>query len=308
MMNCEKCGSSLIEKNPLCPRCGAFQPQQIPEFITLRSLALELLRRHSSGAIDSNAYQAELQKLLLQDSGGVWWTYDPAADQWLTFQNNRWVPAATDSAPPSARVLAPAPAGVRKRSPLVTFFAVLLPLLALLYVTGSFLLAGFDDYQALAKVIEEVPAAEHIPGSYELSPSQILIRSEFGAPEAFSILFYQEEQMDGSFEDTRAETWTYYTAKKEFTFINGELEGSDEITHDLAGVIPTGYVPEQFTAEMTISDLAAAAGLDAYLYALLDSELVEDGRLYYAPQLAWGYKKNALAFVSGLALVEGGGQ
>lgn len=307
-MNCENCGFSLVDKNPLCPNCGAFQPQRIPEFAALQTLAVELLRRHSSGAIDANVYQTELQKLLLQDSRGLWWTYDPAAGQWLNFQNNQWIPFSTESSLQYSKAVPPILASGRKRSRLVTLIAILLPLLALLYFFGGFLLAGFDDYQALAKIIEDVPAAEDISNPYVLSTAQALIRSEYGAPESFSILFYQEEQMDGSFEDTRAETWTYYSSGMEFTFINGELEGSDEITHELEGVAPTVYVPEQFTAGMSLEQVASTAELNTYLYVPLDSELVDEGRLYYAPQLTWGFKKNVLAFVRGLALVEGGGQ
>lgn len=307
-MNCEKCGLSLAEKNPLCPYCGAFQPHNVPEFVTLQTLAVELLRRYSSGAIHLNVYQAELEKLILQDSRGIWWTYDPAAGQWLNYQNHQWIPLPVDSAASLGQMLPSAPSGSRKQKSIVTLIAVLLPLLILFYVIGGFLLAGFDDYQALAKVIEEVPEVEVLPSPYVLSSAQAQIRLEYGTPESFSILFYQEEQMDGSMVDTRTETWTYYSSGMEFSFIDGELEGSDAITHDLEGMISTVYVPEQFTAGMSLEDVAAAAGVDSYLYVPLDSELVEDGRLYYAPQLSWGFKRNALAFVQGLALEEGGGQ
>jgi len=307
-MNCDKCGTHLGSRNPLCPRCGKFQPQQVPEFVALQSLAAELLRRYSSGAINANTYQQELQQLLLQDSSGLWWTYDPAAGQWLNFRDQQWMPIMANSAALKEQAESPDEAGSRKRHPFLKFFAVLVPLIIIGYLAGGFLLAGFDDYQALAKVVEEVPAVEAIPNPYLLSPSQVLIRSEYGAPESFSILFYQEEQMDGSLADTRSETWTYYSSGMEFTFINGELEGSDEITHELEGLTPTMYVPEQFTSGMTLNDLTAVAGLNSYLYVPLDSELVEEGRLYYAPQLTWGFKKNVLAFVQGLALEEGGSQ
>ncbi len=309
-MNCAKCGTFMDEKTPLCQQCGTFQPQNVVEFADLHNRAVEILRGYSSGKFDVNIYRERLQKLLVQDANGAWWTFDPANDRWLRFERNQWeevVPGGNVLSTESPVGSLPADSKL-KRKRLMTVLFVLLPLLVLIYFAGGFLLAGFDEYQALAKIIEDVPAAEDIPSPYVLSSAQTLIRSEYGPPESFSILFYQEEQMDGSFEDTRAETWTYYSAGKEFTFINGDLEGSDEITHDLAGIIPTGYVPEQFTAEMTLADLAAAAGLDTYLYIPLDSELVEDGRLYYAPQLAWGFKKSALAFVSGTALVEGGGQ
>jgi hypothetical protein len=283
----------------------AFQPQRIPEFAALQTCC-RILRRHSSGAIDANVTNraaetpvAGFARSVVDLRSGSW--------QWLNFQNNQWIPFSTESSLQYSKAVPRILASGRKRSRLVTLIAILLPLLALLYFFGGFLLAGFDDYQALAKIIEDVPAAEDISNPYVLSTAQALIRSEYGAPESFSILFYQEEQMDGSFEDTRAETWTYYSSGMEFTFINGELEGSDEITHELEGVAPTVYVPEQFTAGMSLEQVASTAELNTYLYVPLDSELVDEGRLYYAPQLTWGFKKNVLTFVRGLALVEGGG-
>jgi hypothetical protein len=174
-------------------------------------------------------------------------------------------------------------------------------LLILGYVTFAWLLGGYHEARLQGEILEVGDGNNEVPGMMALTDSQRAMREYRGAPDAFLILFYQEEQEDGSLLDVRLETWTYYSADIECTFYNGELVEEETLLDHRENVLPTTYLPEHFLADMSAQQVAQAAGTDEYLLVPLDNELVEYGKVYYASGLSWGMKGNRLSFVQGLA-------
>jgi hypothetical protein len=158
----------------------------------------------------------------------------------------------------------------------------------------------------MPKIVEEVVPESFAISKQALSPEQLSVRAELGSPEAFSILFYEEELLDGSYGDVRFETWSYYNDGVEYTFINGELVGEDPIEIDVGELIQIPYTPEQFVAYMNLEEVIASAKLDTFLVVPLEKELVDGGEVYYADELTFGLKDDELLYVEALALeVEG---
>ena len=54
---------------------------------------------------------------------------------------------------------------------------------------------------------------------YTLSPAQEELLFTYGYPEAFTILFYEEDTIGGGFQTVRLEVWDYYTQGIGLTFI-----------------------------------------------------------------------------------------
>ena len=158
----------------------------------------------------------------------------------------------------------------------------------------------------MPKIVEEVVPESFAISKQALSPEQLSVRAELGSPEAFSILFYEEELLDGSYGDVRFEAWSYYNDGVEYTFINGELVGEDPIEIDVGELIQIPYTPEQFVAYMNLEEVIASARLDTFLVVPLEKELVDGGEVYYADELTFGLKDDELLYVEALALeVEG---
>ncbi len=140
---------------------------------------------------------------------------------------------------------------------------------------------------------------------YSLSIDQNDLVQELGYPEAFIILFYQEEAPDGSLVDVRQEVWEYYTAGKSYAFLDGELAGSEDLNESLPGPLAElPYIPEQFSAGMTLQEVIESAGLDDYIEVPLEQEFLEGGNLYYGDSLSFGLVDGELRYLEGLAVIE----
>ncbi|MFO8036063.1 MAG: hypothetical protein R6U57_05505 [Anaerolineales bacterium] len=189
----------------------------------------------------------------------------------------------------------------KKRKPLLTIVVGLIFLI--LVAGGVFLYAGWLGYQEAPKLVEEgVPDIGALE-MYDLAPAQETLLGDYGYPEAFTILFYEEEAVDASLQDVRLETWQYYTQGVGFTFINGELTAEDPIDMEDTPVLdPLPYTPEQFSAYMTLDQVLASAGLDTYVEIPLEKEFLEDADLYYGEALTFGMVDGELRYVEALAL------
>ena len=168
---------------------------------------------------------------------------------------------------------------------------------------GVFLYAGWLGYQEAPKLVEESVPDVGALETYDLAPAQEALLVDYGYPEAFTILFYEEEAVDASRQDVRLETWQYYTQGVGYTFINGELTGEDPI--ELEGspdLDPLPYTPEQFWSYMNLEQVLAAAGLDTYVEIPLEKEFLEDADLYYGEALTFGLKDGELRYIEALAL------
>jgi len=141
--------------------------------------------------------------------------------------------------------------------------------------------------------------------SYQLSAEQSALVGEIGYPDSFILLFYEEEDVDGSLQIVRLETWDYFSEGESYTFLNGELDSNDRIEAGELGSLATlPYVPEQFAANMSRDDVLAAAGVEEFIEVPLEKEYLEGGDLYYADSLAFGLIDGDLRYLEALALVE----
>lgn len=141
--------------------------------------------------------------------------------------------------------------------------------------------------------------------SYQLSAEQSALVGEIGYPDSFILLFYEEEDVDGSLQIVRLETWDYFSEGESYTFLNGELDSNDRIeVGELGSLATLPYVPEQFAANMSRDDVLAAAGVEEFIEVPLEKEYLEGGDLYYADSLAFGLIDGDLRYLEALALVE----
>jgi len=179
-------------------------------------------------------------------------------------------------------------------------------LITVLILSGVIVGEVYREFQAMPKVVEGVESLAAVPAALPLSADQQDVRTSLGPPEAFTILFYEEALEDGSIGDVRFEVWSYYSDQVEYTFINGEQVGEDPIDIELGELVQIPYAPEQFRAYMSLDEVLASAGLDAFMVVPLEKELVEGGEVFYADELTFGLKDDELLYIEALALeVEG---
>ena len=178
-------------------------------------------------------------------------------------------------------------------------------LLFILLIGGIYLYAGWLGYQEAPKIIEVQESGSQLQDPYTLSPEQEEQLFAYGYPEAFTILFYEEEIVGGGVAPVRLETWDYYTQGTGLTFINGELEAEEplEIEEEFGSPDPLLYYPEQFSAFMSLEEVIAAAGIDTYVEIPLEKDFLEGGVVYYANSLTFGLKDNELVYIEALATI-----
>jgi hypothetical protein len=170
-------------------------------------------------------------------------------------------------------------------------------------LVAIFLIIGWQAYQQEPMIVEGVEPQALDVAQYTLSPDQSRVIDQRGYPQAFVILFYEEEQADGSLLDVRFETWSYYTTQVEYTFLNGQQVAEKTLEIEMQGeLLPIPYRPDQFVAYMSLEQVIASANLDTYLVVPLEKELVEDGDVYYADELTFGLKDDELLYIEVLAL------
>ena len=173
----------------------------------------------------------------------------------------------------------------------------------IIIIVGIFLYAGWLGYKEAPMIVEVQESSPQLVDPYTLSPDQEEQLFSYGYPEAFTILFYEEETVEGSVTPVRLETWEYYTQGVGLTFINGELTAEDSIeVENLGALDPLPYYPEQFCAFMSLEEVIAAAGIETYVEIPLDKEYLEGGVSYFANSLTFGLKDNELIYIEALAL------
>lgn len=170
-------------------------------------------------------------------------------------------------------------------------------------IVGIYLYAGWLGYKEAPMIVEVQESSPQLHDPYTLSPAQEEELFSYGYPEAFTILFYEEETVGGGTAPVRLETWDYYTQGIGLTFINGELIAEDPIEiEDVGSLDPLPYYPEQFSAFMSLEEVISAAGIDSYVEIPLDKEFLEGGVSYYANSLTFGLKNDELLYIEALAL------
>jgi hypothetical protein len=300
-MRCLHCGTDSPGYTT-CPRCGATLAQLLPPFDQAERRFRALHERHRIGQVDARQYQSELRQLSVADAQGTYWSLAPDG-RWLRYDPEGWVPADPPHRPlpppaePSPR---PAPRPRRRRLGLAVGCAALVVVAAGLLVFT--LVSGRQEYASTPLLVEGAPAQVAAPAPVPLSPAQQQdVIARLGPPESFTILFYQEPD-GGSVRDSRVETWSYFTAGTEFSFLDGELVQEVPLDIPVSELVPLPYRPELFSAYMSLDEIIAAAGLGRHLVIPVEKELAEDARVYFADQLTFGLQGDELVFVETLPL------
>ena len=52
----------------------------------------ELKRQFDAGSIDADYFNAQRQRLMVQDDEGRWWAKSPDSDEWNYYDGSAWVP------------------------------------------------------------------------------------------------------------------------------------------------------------------------------------------------------------------------
>jgi len=173
----------------------------------------------------------------------------------------------------------------------------------ILVVLGVFLYAGWVGYNEAPMIIEVQKSSSQLQDPYALSPAQEEELFSYGYPDAFTILFYEEDTGGGGTVPVRLETWDYYNQGFVLTFNNGELIAEDPIeVSNTRHLDPLPYYPEQFSAFMSLDEVITAAGIDTYVEIPLEKEFLEGGVSYFADSLTFGLKDNELLYIEVLAL------
>ncbi len=167
-------------------------------------------------------------------------------------------------------------------------------------------LIGYDVQRSTPRMLEGIEVSAAAPPEYELTADQQETLNALGPPQSFSILLYQDTMEDGSVYDVRMETWTYFDAQTEITFVDGAPVAQDPLAVEVGKVQPVPYRPEQFTGGMTLAQVLAAASLDTYLLVPLEKELLLRGEVYYGDQLTFGMKDGELRYIESLPQAEEG--
>lgn len=170
---------------------------------------------------------------------------------------------------------------------------ILLGLLPVILL-GVLLVIGLQEINQSPLLVQGLRQSGVAPESYALSAEQAQTVIELGYPDAFTILFYDDEFGGGS---TRLETWVYSAQGTQRTFVNGSWEGSETFEPLTGRILPAPYQPEQFTAYMSLEAIVAATAIDRFLVLPLEKELVDGGESYFADRLLFGMKDGQLMFV-----------
>jgi len=327
-MRCPNCGSDLPLSEKVCRFCDTPRPQLPPHFSELETKFISLQKRFQAKEIDLSTYQAEIQKLVVQDQTGASWWLGGEVSQWHWHDGQEWVsrdPPSANSAPvqptPSPRPVK----GKRKISwPLLAIPAVLafLCIFAIvLYATGVFnklndSIRGIPGATEVAQITEEEPGLSHPtspPGSEEpplvlpsvaLSQEQQLLIDEFSWPDSFTIL---EADVDQG-EPMRFETWIYYRGKITYTFFEGIFQVEGDVEPLPAGFISTPHHPDQFPLGASPDQIQTLLS-DHTLVPLENSEAIQPGaQMFVAQQLVLGFLDNQLFYVDALAFIPEGSE
>ena len=175
--------------------------------------------------------------------------------------------------------------------------------LIILIILGIYLYAGWLGYTESPMSVEVQNRGLQLEDPYTLSLAQEGQLFTYGYPEAFTILFYEEETVSEGVALVRLETWDYYSQGLSLTFINGDLISEDPLDIGGLGALePLPYYPEQFSAFMSLDEVITAAGIDTYVEIPLEKEFLDGGVSYFANSLTFGLKDNQLLYIEALAL------
>ena len=192
------------------------------------------------------------------------------------------------------------PTPKQKRKPHAFFW----PALALVFFISLnlIILFSYHVYQNSPKLVEGRQLHPSVAQQYTLSGDQEAIVAKLGNPDSFTITFYQEEFNPVYIGDVRDEIWRYYDAGIAYTFYNGKLEYQESIPDAPINFLPAQYSPDQFVAYANLKSVLASNTIPDYFELPLEKELVNHGKLYYAPGLTFGLAKDRLIYVETISM------
>lgn len=190
--------------------------------------------------------------------------------------------------------------GIRWKSvlPWTALGVVILTVLLLVYLVGA-------SMQTAAR-IRTLDPGEQAPVQYALTPDQAEVIQTYGAPEAFTILFYTEENADGALVSFRHESWTYFSSGIELTFVNGRVLEETQLSFSGEDILPFPYRPEQFRAFMSLNEISAVLDGQEVLEIPVEPEIAQQGRVYYAGQLSFAMANGELVYVETIPVQDAG--
>ncbi len=169
-------------------------------------------------------------------------------------------------------------------------FLCILATIAILFGVGVF------EYSNAPRLVSGFSFAAQPDAGYQLSVIQQDYIDENGYPASFSILFYQQEDINGEIQDIRYETWYYLGNDIQVTFFNGVVSQT-EVSPLEGGTAAWKYKPEMFDAYMSRAQVAQSAHIQEWLIIPVENALVRDAEVYYADGLAFGFQNDELVFV-----------
>jgi len=89
-MKCPACGADLLPADDVCSECGAPQPRLARAFADAAPRFVALAARNESGEMDSAAYEAEFQELLVEDDEGGYWMFETNEGEWYRYESEQW--------------------------------------------------------------------------------------------------------------------------------------------------------------------------------------------------------------------------
>lgn len=124
----------------------------------------------------------------------------------------------------------------------------------------------------------------------------------FGAPDAFTIYFFDEPAADGSMAPVAMEEWVYHDQGVAYAIDGDAVVASEPVSVEPAADLQaTPYEPAQFGAYMSLEQVLDSTGIDDYIVGTVDAA-VDDGELFLGDRLVWGLKDGQLRYVRALAL------
>lgn len=156
--------------------------------------------------------------------------------------------------------------------------------------------AGVFEYINTPRLVSGFSFATQPDAGYQLSEIQQGYIDENGYPASFSILFYQQEDINGGIQDIRYETWYYLDNDIQVTFFNGMVSQTEASPLE-GGTTAWEYRPEMFDAYMSRAQVAQSAHIQEWLIVPVEKALVQDAEVYYADGLTFGFQNDELVFV-----------
>jgi len=89
-MRCPACGADLVPADDVCSECGAPRPRLVRAFSDAAPRFVALAARYESGELDTAAYEAEFQELLVEDDEGGYWMFEANEGEWYRYESEQW--------------------------------------------------------------------------------------------------------------------------------------------------------------------------------------------------------------------------